>query len=152
MLLTVPVEHKDLAITLQSLVAGVASKAEQAGRVGGSVDCAEIERELPGHLAAVGKATNKEVLQALEVEAARLVVDGKTYQLDRARSRQVSHLDEHRDHQPGPVPPDRCRGRQGRRCDQPANRCRGQEWLPGTAEAMPHICSNNVNQPNMPPD
>lgn len=145
-LISVPAKHKDLAETMQKLVDGVTQKAEQAGRVGRSVDCAGIERELLGQLAEVGRAANKEVLQALEIDAARLVVDGKTYnRVGRAPGKYHTFM--------GTVSIERAQyrqsgGRDGKVVDAISLRSGvvGRGWMPGTAEAMAHLLQQGTSR------
>lgn len=74
----VPVEHKDLAASMQSLVDATAAAAA-SGSGGRSVDYAETERAIAEKTAAVERAAHAEVLGALDVDVPRIRVRGAVY-------------------------------------------------------------------------
>lgn len=71
----VPVEHKGLVESIQSLVDATVAAAESS-RGGRAVDYAETEREIAEQTAAVERAAHAEVLRALDVDAPRVRVRG----------------------------------------------------------------------------
>jgi len=77
-LVKVPVEHKELAESIQSLVDATARKSRSAAG-GRAVDYAETERAIAEETAAVERAAHAEVLRALDVDAPRIRVRGATY-------------------------------------------------------------------------
>lgn len=74
----VPVEHKGLAESIQSLVDATVVAAESSGG-GCAVDYAETERAIAEQTAAVERAAHAEVLRALDVDAPRIRVQGALY-------------------------------------------------------------------------
>lgn len=74
----VPVEHRDLAESMQSLVDAtvVAARSSSGGR---AVDYAETERAIADRTAAVERAAHAEVLRSLDVDAPRIRVRGELF-------------------------------------------------------------------------
>jgi hypothetical protein len=71
----VPVEHKGLAESMQSLVDTTAAAARSSSG-GRAVDYAETERAIAERTAAVERAAHAEVLRSLDVDAPRIRVRG----------------------------------------------------------------------------
>jgi hypothetical protein len=77
-LVKVPVEHEDLAESMQSLVnATVAAARSSSG--GRAVDYAKTERAIAEQTAAVERAAHAEALRSLDVDAPRIRVRGEEY-------------------------------------------------------------------------
>ncbi len=74
----VPVEHKGLAESMQSLVDATVAAAVSS-RGGHAVDYADTERAIAKQTAAVERAAHAEVLRALDVDAPRIRVRGALY-------------------------------------------------------------------------
>ena len=77
-LVRVPVEHKELAESMQSLVDSTAAVARASGG-GRAVEYAETERTIAEKTAAIERAAHVEVLRALDVDTARVRVHGTLY-------------------------------------------------------------------------
>lgn len=74
----VPVEHKGLAASMQSLVDATVTSA-RSSRGGHAVEYAETEKAIAERSAAVERAAHAEVLRALDVDAPRIRVHGALY-------------------------------------------------------------------------
>lgn len=74
----VPVEHKDLAKSIQSLVDATA-KAASGNAGGAAVDYAATETLIAEQTAAIERAAHKEVLRSLDVDAPRIRVRGEQF-------------------------------------------------------------------------
>ncbi len=74
----VPVEHKGLAESIQSLVDTTVAAAESSSG-GHAVDYAETEKAIAEQTAAVERAAHAEVLRSLDVDAPRIRVQGVLY-------------------------------------------------------------------------
>lgn len=74
----VPVEHKDLAESIQSLVDATV-KAASGNAGGGAVDYAVTETLIAEQTAAIERAAHKEVLRSLDVDALRIRVRGEQF-------------------------------------------------------------------------
>lgn len=77
-LVRVPVEHKDLAESMQSLVDATISATWSSGG-GRAVDYAEREKAIAEHVAAVERAAHAVELRALDVDAPQIRVRGRVY-------------------------------------------------------------------------
>ncbi|MCB9871202.1 MAG: hypothetical protein H6837_15200 [Planctomycetes bacterium] len=74
----VPVEHKDLAESIQDLVDATV-KAASGNAGGGAVDYAATEALIAEQTAAIERAAHKEVLRSLDVDASRIRVRGEQF-------------------------------------------------------------------------
>jgi hypothetical protein len=81
----VPVEHKDLAKSIQSLVDATA-KAASGNAGGGAVDYAATEKLIAEQTAAIERTAHTEVLRSLDVDAPQIRVRGEQFaKIGRAR-------------------------------------------------------------------
>lgn len=74
----VPVEHKDLVVSMQGLVDATVA-AVKSSRGGRAVDYAETEKAIAEQTAAVERAAHAEVLRSLDVDAPRIRVRGELF-------------------------------------------------------------------------
>lgn len=77
-LVRVPVEHEELATSMQSLVDATVAAAK-SGSGGRAVDYAETERAIAERTATVERAAHVEVLRSLDVDAPQVRVRGELF-------------------------------------------------------------------------
>lgn len=77
-LVQVPVEHEDLAVSMQGLVDTTVAAA-RSNKGGRAVDYAETEKAIAEQTAAIERAAHTEVLRSLDVDAPRIRVRGELF-------------------------------------------------------------------------
>jgi hypothetical protein len=135
MVIEIPDELKEVGEAISAMV-GQVEVAWHSTRGGRAVDYGEIERQLADGAAAIERAGHQAVLQGLDVDRPRIVIEGKVYgQVGRYAADYYTMA--------GPVVVERTLYRElGRRNAKTVNavslRCGavGEVWLPGTAQAM----------------
>src|SRR5215475_10942875 len=137
MLIEMPEELKGVGEAVQALVQQVAANWRST-RGGRAVDYATIERQVAAGAAAIERASHQAVLQGLDIDQARVRIEGKVY-------RRVERYAAEYYTKAGPVRVTRTLYRkQGERTATTVNavslRCGAvaDEWLPATAQAMAH--------------
>jgi hypothetical protein len=137
MVIEMPEELKGVGEAVQALVQQVAA-SWRSTRGGRAVDYATIERQVAAGAAAIERASHQAVLQGLDIDQARVRIEGKVY-------RRVGRYAAEYYTMAGPVRVTRTLYReQGERTAKTVNavslRCGAvaDEWLPATAQAMAH--------------
>jgi hypothetical protein len=137
MVIEIPDEFKGIGEAVRTMVRQVEA-TWRSTRGGRGVDYAEIERQVAAGAAAIERASHQVVLQGLDVDQPRIVIEGRGY-------RRVGRYEADYYTLAGPVRVTRTLYReQGQRHAKTVNavslRCGavGEGWLPGTAQAMAH--------------
>jgi len=137
MVIEIPDELKGVGEAVRAMVHQVEA-TWRSTRGGRAVDYAEIERQVATGAAAIERASHQAVLQGLDLDHPRVVIEGQVY------SRVGRYAADYYT-QAGPVRVTRTLYReQGQRNAKTVNavslRCGavGDGWLPGTAQAMAH--------------
>jgi len=137
MVIEIPDELKGVGEAVRAMVQQV-EVTWRSTRGGRAVDYAEIERQVATGAAAIERASHQAVLQGLDLDHPRVVIEGQVY------SRVGRYAADYYT-QAGPVRVTRTLYReQGQRNAKTVNavslRCGavGDGWLPGTAQAMAH--------------
>jgi hypothetical protein len=137
MVIEIPDELKGVGAAVRAMVRQVAA-TWRSTRGGRALDYAEIERQVAAGAAAIERASHQAVLQGLDVDQPRVVIEGQGYS-------RVGRYEADYYTMAGPVRVTRTLYReQGQRNAKTVNavslRCGavGEGWLPGTAQAMAH--------------
>jgi hypothetical protein len=137
MVIEMPDELKGVGEAIQTLVRQVEA-TWRSTRGGRAIDYATIERQVAAGAAAIERASHQAVLQGLDVDQPRVVIEGQVYS-------RVGRYEADYYTMAGPVRVLRTLYReQGQRNAKTVNavslRCGaiGEGWLPGTAQAMAH--------------
>jgi hypothetical protein len=133
----IPDELKSIGEAVRTLVRQVEA-TWRSTRGGRALDYAAIERQVAAGAAAIERASHQVILQGLDVDQPRIVIEGQVY-------RRVGRYEADYYTLAGPVRITRTLYReQGQRNAKTVNavslRCGavGEGWLPGTAQAMAH--------------
>jgi hypothetical protein len=137
MVMEMPEELKGVGEAIQALVKQVAA-SWRSTRGGRAVDYATIERQVAAGAAAIERASHQAVLQGLDVDQPRVVIEGQVY-------RRVGRYEAEYYTLAGPVRVTRTLYReQGQRTAKTVNAVSlrsgavAEGWLPATAQAMAH--------------
>jgi hypothetical protein len=137
MVIEIPDELKSIGEAVRTLVRQVEA-TWRSTRGGRALDYAAIERQVAAGAAAIERASHQVILQGLDVDQPRIVIEGQVY-------RRVGRYEADYYTLAGPVRVTRTLYReQGQRNAKTVNavslRCGavGEGWLPGTAQAMAH--------------
>src|SRR5918996_617486 len=137
MVIEIPDELKGVGAAVSAMVRQVEA-TWRSTRGGRALEYPEIERQLAEGAAAIERASHQAVLQGLDVDQPRVVIDGQVYS-------RVGRYEADYYTMAGPVRVTRTLYReQGQRNAKTVNavslRCGavGEGWLPGTAQAMAH--------------